>query len=68
MDRDSPMLSVDLLQVDEVLDDLVGDGEEDHPVHEVEGEEGDGEHNAAVLVNVAGLHPRQQNRMSLSQR
>ena len=68
MVRDNYMLSLDLLQVDEVLHDLVGDGKEDHPVHEVEGEEGDGEHDATVLVNVAGLHPRQQNQISLSQR
>ena len=28
----------------------------DHPVHEVEAEEHDGEHHPAVLVDVAGLH------------
>ena len=45
-----------LIQVDEVLYHVVGDGEIDHPVHEVEGEEGDGEHDAAVLVNITGLY------------
>ena len=47
---------LDLLQVDKIFDYRGGDGEIDHPVHEVEGEEGDGEHDPAVLVNITGPH------------
>ena len=46
---------VNLFQVDKIIDNVGGDGEIDHPVHEVEGEEGDGEHDPAVLVNITGL-------------
>ena len=45
-----------LVQIDQVLHHNVGDGEIDGPVHEVEAKEGDGEDDAAVLVDVAGLH------------
>ena len=43
------------LQVDEVVDNIVWDCEIYHPVHEVEGEEGDGEHDPAVLVDITSL-------------
>ena len=46
----------DLLQVDEIVHHIVGDGEVDHPIHEVEAKKGDGEDDAAVLVDVAGPH------------
>jgi len=47
---------ISLLEVDEIVDDIDRDGEIDHPVHEVEAEEGDGENDPTVLVDVGGLH------------
>ena len=41
------IINIDLRQV--VVDD---------PVHEVEGDEGDGEEDPAVLVDVGGGHPQ----------
>ena len=49
-------LSADLDEIDKIVDNLVGDGEIDHPVHEMEWEEGDGEHDPAVFVDIAGLN------------
>lgn len=40
------------MEQDEVLGHLVADVQVDDPVHEVEAGEGDGEEDAAVLVNV----------------
>ena len=45
-----------LLEIDNILGDLPGDAEVDHPVHEVEGEEHDGEDDSAVLVDITGSH------------
>ena len=44
-----------LLEVDNIVRDVTSQAQVDHPVHEVEGEEGDGEHDPAVLVNITGL-------------
>ena len=44
-----------LFQVYKIIYNFTADGEIDHPVHEMEGEEGYGEHNPAVLVNITGL-------------
>ena len=52
------LLSFLLIQVDNIVRDLPGDAEVDHPVHEVEGEEHDGEDDPAVLVNVTGPHSK----------
>ena len=41
------------------------DGEEDGPVGEVEGEEGDGEDHPRVLVNIAGPHSQDALRRGL---
>jgi hypothetical protein len=53
-----------LFQVDQVVHHIGGNGEVDGPVHEVEAEEGDGEDNPAVLVNVACLHAKETLRRS----
>jgi hypothetical protein len=45
-----------LLQIDQIVHHIGGDGQIDHPVHQVEAEEGDGEHDPAVLVDVGCLH------------
>ena len=44
-----------LFQVYKIINNLVTDGQIDHPVHEMEGEEGYWEHNPTVLVNITGL-------------
>ena len=52
---DSPsnlMLLIWHLEIDQVIRHLVGDGQVDHPVHQVEAEESDGEDDSAVLVNI----------------
>ena len=46
---------ISLLQVHEVINNIHRDTHVNHPVHHVEGEEGDGEDYPTVLVNVAGL-------------
>ena len=46
-------------QVDKVIGNLIRDGEIDHPVHEVEAEEGDRENDSTILVNIACLHSEQ---------
>jgi hypothetical protein len=43
-------------QVDQVLGDIARDAQIDHPVHQVETQEHDGEDDPAVLVDVAGAH------------
>jgi hypothetical protein len=43
-------------QVDQVLGDIARDAQIDHPVHQVETQEHDGEDDPAVLVDVAGTH------------
>ena len=50
------MTLFDLLQIDNIVWYLPGDADVDHPVHEVEGEEHDGEDDPAVLVNITGPH------------
>ena len=47
------------LEVDQVVHHLVGDGEVNHPIHQVEAEEGDGEDDPAILVNIRGLHSKE---------
>ena len=47
-----------LHQIDQILGDVPGNAQIDHPVHEVEAEEHDGEDDAAVLVNVASAHAK----------
>ena len=44
------------MEQDEVLGHLVADVQVDDPVHEVETREGDGEEDAAVLVDVRRRH------------
>ena len=44
------------VEQDEVLGHLIADVQIDDPVHEVEAGEGDGEEDAAVLVNVRRRH------------
>ena len=51
-----------LLQVDDVIRNIPGQAEVDHPVHEVEGDEHDGEDDAAVLVDITRPHPAQPRR------
>ena len=46
----------DLLEIDNIIGYLPGNAEVDHPVHEVEGEEHDGEDDPAVLVDITGAH------------
>ena len=48
---------IEFVQVDEVRGDLVADVEVDDPVHEVEAEEGEGEEDAAPLVDVRRRDP-----------
>ena len=48
---------IDIVQVDEVGGHLVADVEVDDPVHEVEAEEGEGEQDAAPLVDVRRSYP-----------
>ena len=48
--------SLVLLEIDNVVRDVPGQAQVDHPVHEVEGEEHDGEDDPAVLVNITGPH------------
>ena len=55
-----------LLKVDKIVHDFIGNREIDHPVHKVEAEKGDGKDNPAVLVDVAGLHPKKPFWRSLS--
>ena len=45
------------IEVHDVLHRLPGQTEVHHPVHEVEGDEHDGEDDPAVLVDVTGAHP-----------
>ena len=47
------------LEVDQVVHHLVRDGQVNHPVHQMEAEESDGEDDPAVLVNIRGLHAKQ---------
>ena len=42
----------DLLKIDNIIGDLSRDADVDHPIHEVEGEEHDGEDDSAVLVDI----------------
>ena len=48
-----------LLEVDKIICHFIGYCKVDHPVHQMEAEESDGEHNPAVLVNVRSLHSKQ---------
>ena len=51
-----------LLQVDDVIRNIPGQAEVDHPVHEVEGDEHDGEDDPAVLVDITGPHSKYPSR------
>ena len=51
-----------MLQVDDLVRDVAGEAEVDHPVHQVEGDEHDGEDDAAVLVDITRPHPAQPRR------
>ena len=46
-----------LLEVHDIVRDVSSQAEVDHPVHEVEGDEHDGEDDSAVLVDITGPHP-----------
>ena len=47
------------LEVDQVVHHLVRDGQVNHPIHQVEAEESDGEDDPAILVNVRSLHSKE---------
>ena len=49
--------NISLLQPHQVLRNISGYAEIDHPVHHVEAEEHDGEDHPAVLVYVTPSHP-----------
>ena len=49
-------LGLILLEVDDVVRDVARQAQVDHPVHEVEGDEHDGEDDPAVLVDITGPH------------
>ena len=49
--------SLVLLEIDNVVRDVTGQAQVDHPVHEVEGDEHDGEDDPTVLVDITGSHP-----------
>ena len=57
-----------MLQVDDLVRDVAGEAEVDHPVHQVEGDEHDGEDDAAVLVDITRPHPAQPRRRLRRQR
>ena len=44
------------MKINHIIRDLSRDADVDHPIHEVEGEEHDGEDDSAVLVNITGSH------------
>jgi len=46
-----------VIERDDVVRDLPGDGEINHPVHHVETDKHDGEEDSAVLVNITASHP-----------
>ena len=46
-----------LLEIDNVVRDVPRQTQVDHPVHEVEGDEHDGEDYPTVLVDITGSHP-----------
>ena len=50
--------TLDLLKIDHIIRDLSRDADVDHPIHEVEGEEHDGEDDSAVLVDITGSHAK----------
>ena len=53
---------VGVVEVHDVVHGLPCEAEVDHPVHQVEGDEHDGEDDAAVLVDITRPHPAQPRR------